>query len=163
MAQRATAHDELSNALSGDAEPWLDVSRDSLPLVLPPRRALEAVIEPYFRHIDAEIPLLDRQRCIEAINQCYGGEAERVDPAWKVIFNYIMILCFQGRYMPLERSTKDIDFFLTKEFDLPYLEDLRGACACLSLFTEPSFTNVQALVALVRISLLLVLVYKGCN
>lgn len=147
LAQQARAQNELLEVLDSDTIPYIDAEGS---LTLPPQRVLEAVIEPYFMHIESEIPLLERRRCINAIDECCSGkDASNVDPAWKVIFNYIMIQCFLGRYMPLERSSKEIDFLLTKEFELPFLASLWAAFSQLSLFIEPSFANVQALVALV--------------
>lgn len=146
LAQRETACNELARALSSDTEPYIDAD---ISLTLPPQQVLEAVIEPYFLHIESEIPLLGRARCMAAIAECYNSSSGDVDPAWKVIFNYIMIQCFLGRYMPLERPSKDIDFLLTKEFELPFLASLWAAFSQLSLFMKPSFANVQALVALV--------------
>ena len=147
LAQHAQAQNELRQVLDSDTAPYIDAE---VSLTLPPQKVLEAVIEPYFMHIESEIPLLERTRCINAIDECYRGKDDtNVDPAWKVIFNYIMIQCFLGRYMPLERSSKEIDFLLTKEFELPFLASLWAAFSQLSLFIEPSFANVQALIALV--------------
>lgn len=130
----------------------LDLSHDGMPLMLPPKRLLDLIVEPYFKHINPITPLLEQSRCLEAIETCYTNTSTETDPAWIIIFNYIIIRCFVGRYMPLERPSSDVDLASTTQSEQPFITNIRRGFACLNRFMKPSLLHVQALSALTLIA-----------
>ena len=130
-----------------------DLSNDGSPLLLPPKRLLEPIVEPYFRHISAVVPIIGRVPCLEAIDQYYSSETrpESIDPAWIVLFNYMILFCFVGKYMPLERPSSDIDMESITHFEQPFITNIRRAFAVTDKLLTPKLVNVQALIALVSV------------
>ena len=130
-----------------------DLSNDGSSLLLPPKRLLEPIVEPYFRHISAVVPIIRRVPCLEAIDQYYASEmrTENIDPAWIVLFNYMILFCFVGKYMPLERPSSDIDMTSITHFEQPFVTNIRRAFAITDKLMTPKLLNVQALIALVSI------------
>lgn len=131
----------------------IDLSHDGQPLVLPSRELLERVIQGYFKHIHPVTPLVDQTRLQEAVGTYYtsrpSGTGEGVDLAWAVIFNYIVIRCLAGMYMPLESRVSNMDFASANALEQPFIVNIRRALAKLDYFIKPTLVNVQALLSLV--------------
>jgi hypothetical protein len=129
-----------------------DLSNDGMPLLLPPRRLLEPIVEPYFHHIAGVVPIMARVPCLDAIERYYADEAFRDDEysAWAVLFNYMILFCFVGKYMPLDRPSSDVDIASITQFERPFVANIRRAFSVTHKFLAPKLVNVQALLALVR-------------
>lgn len=130
----------------------LDLSNDGAPLLLPPKRLLTTIVGPYFRHISSVVSLLERQTCLDAIEEQYAHEEspESLDPAWVILFNYIILFCFMGQYMPLDRPSSDIDIMSMAQFEMPFVNNVRRSFSIIHRLLFPRLVNVQALMALVR-------------
>ncbi|OAA58076.1 Transcription factor [Niveomyces insectorum RCEF 264] len=133
------------------------LAHDSAPLLLPPKRLLEAIVEPFFRHIAPVVPLLSRGPCLAAIASHYAepnpsSAEQQAEPAWVVLFNFMVLFCFVGRYMPLDRPSSDIDVVQIKQFERPFVSNLRRSFAIMDKLLAPTLLNVQALMALTLIS-----------
>ncbi|KAJ5605579.1 hypothetical protein N7510_008360 [Penicillium lagena] len=132
----------------------VDLSSDGNPLLLPPKRLLDPIFEPYFRHISSVVPIMGRQPCLNAIKEQYSPEvtAEKVEPAWVILFNYMILFCFVGRYMPLDRPSSDVDVVSITHFEKPFIINIRRSFSVIHQLLTPKLVNVQALLALTLIS-----------
>lgn len=130
-----------------------DLSHDGSPLVMPSRDMLERVTQGYFKHINPVTPVIGQAHLAEAIGRCYAGDHNTtpltVDPAWVVMFNYVVIRCLAGQYMPLERRVEKMDFAFATQLERPFVANIRRALGCLDHFMSPKLINVQALTSLV--------------
>lgn len=149
IAFKADVYRGLSLSSSGF---YVDLSNDGSSLLLPPKRLLEPIVEPYFRHISAVVPIIERVQCLRAIDKYYSPETipESVDPAWIVLFHYMVLFCFVGKFMPLERPSSDVDIVSVSHFEKPFTTNIRRAFAVMDKLLTPRLLNVQALIALVR-------------
>ncbi|KAL4894949.1 hypothetical protein BDV59DRAFT_174179 [Aspergillus ambiguus] len=132
----------------------IDLSHDGASLLLPPKRLLDPIVEPYFRHITAVVPLIGRQACLQAIDRHYNPEVPFVgiEPAWVILLNYMILFCFVGQYMPLDRPSTDIDVGSVTHFEKPFVTNIRRSFAVIDRLLSPRLVNVQALLALTLIS-----------
>lgn len=134
----------------------VDLSNDGDSLLLPPKRLLDPIFEPYFRHISSVVPIMGRQPCLNAIEEQYSPEvtAENFEPAWVILFNYMILFCFVGRYMPLDRPSSDVDVVSITHFEKPFVVNIRRSFSIIHQLLTPKLVNVQALLALVSLQYL---------
>ncbi|MCJ1357253.1 MAG: hypothetical protein MMC33_007249 [Icmadophila ericetorum] len=144
-----------SIAKSSIMDDHLDLSNDGFPLGLPPKRILEPLLEPYFDQLHWSLPIFRREAFCENVRKCYVTEPGKVDLAWIVCFNSIIVQTLNARALgissqalPEARTSHTYGDSMEVELLGPFLINFRRGLDKLGRFLEPKLVNVQALISM---------------
>lgn len=142
-------------------EQRLDNSTDGKPLVLPPKKLLDAAIDIYFDEINRMLPLFDRDTFQENVRRSYepGQEAEN---AWILCFNGIILITLNTRALGSSNAVPDrgnvqTDDSVKADFIKNFHANFKRGLNKPQSLLEPSLANVQALLLMVSRPLLMTL------
>lgn len=145
-----------SIAKSSIIDDHLDMSNDGFPLALPPQRILEPLLEPYFNQLHWSLPIFRKAAFCESVRKNYVTEPGKIDTAWIVCFNSIIVQTLNARALgissqalPEERASHTYGDSMEVELLGPFLINFRRGLDKLGHFHEPKLINVQALVSMV--------------
>ena len=135
----------------------LDLSSDGLPLTLPPKGLLDALIEPYFSQINCILPIFRKERVCEAVRKEYEAGIHKTNGAWLLCFNNMIVQTLEARSFSSQtqssaddRSSSAYSSAMEVELLRPFLVNSRRGLDKLERFLEPKLVNVQALISMVR-------------
>ena len=135
----------------------LDLSSDGLPVTLPPKGLLDALIEPYFSQINCILPVFRKEKVCEAVRKEYEAGAHRTNGAWLLCFNNMIVQTLEARSFSSQtqsstddRSNSAYSSAMEVELLRPFLVNSRRGLEKLERFLEPKLVNVQALISMVR-------------
>ena len=135
----------------------LDFSSDGLPLALPPKGLLDALIEPYFSEISCILPIFRKEKVCEAIRKEYEANTHKTNGAWLLCFNNMIVQTLEARSLSSQTRSSTDDWSIRAyssaiEVELlrPFLVNSKRGLDRLERFLEPKLVNVQALISMVR-------------
>ncbi|KAL8784526.1 MAG: hypothetical protein Q9195_009012 [Heterodermia aff. obscurata] len=138
----------------------LEFSSDGLPLNLPPKGLLDALIEPYFSQIDCILPIFRKEKVCEAVWKEYEADAHEPNGAWLLCFNNMIVQTLEARSFSSQTQVSVEDwsssaYSSAMEADLshPFLVNSRRGLDKLERFLEPKLVNVQALISMCLVAL----------
>ena len=119
---------------------------DCRPLDLPPRRLLEAFVEPFFSNVNWLLPIFRKSTIAEYLHQTYnlGNEA---DHARMLCLNNILLLGLNSN--PTNQGQNATGDALEAELIRPFQSNFRRGLNKLERLLEPGLANVQALLSMV--------------
>ena len=134
----------------------LDLSSDGLPLTLPPKGLLDALIEPYFSQINCILPIFRKDKVCEAVRKEYEAGPHKTHGAWLLCFNNMIVQTLEARSFSSQtlsstddRSSSAYSSAMEVELLRPFLVNSRRGLEKLERFLEPKLVNVQALISMV--------------
>ena len=134
----------------------LDLSSDGLPLTLPPKGLLDALIEPYFSQINCILPIFRKEKVCEAVRKEYEVGTHKSNGAWLLCFNNMIVQTLEARSFSSQtqsstddRSSSAYSSAMEVELLRPFLVNSRRGLVKLERFLEPKLVNVQALISMV--------------
>lgn len=135
----------------------MDLSSDGLPLALPTKGLLDALIEPYFSEINCILPIFRKQKVCEAIRKEYEANTHKTNGAWLLCFNSMIVQTLEARSLSSQTRSSTDDWSIRAyssaiEVELlrPFLINTKRGLDRLERFLEPKLVNVQALISMVR-------------
>ena len=134
----------------------LDLSSDGLPLTLPPKGLLDALIEPYFSQINCIMPIFRKEKVCEAVRKEYEAGTHNSNGAWLLCLNNMIVQTLEARSFSSQtqsstndRSSSAYSSAMEVELLRPFLVNSRRGLVKLERFLEPKLVNVQALISMV--------------
>ncbi|OBT66282.1 hypothetical protein VE03_04350 [Pseudogymnoascus sp. 23342-1-I1] len=119
-----------------------DLSCDGLPLVLPPRVILDAIVGPFFSDIHGILPIFDRENFTRNLNEMYSQKPGYINRAWALCFTNVVLLTLVPKALqtPMDRD-------ILKSFT----DNSRRGFQYLTQFFQPDLCNIQALITMVLV------------
>ena len=135
----------------------LDLSSDGIPLALPPKGLLDALIEPYFNQANWLFPVFRKEVFGKSVREAYEVGPAKTDSAWVVCFNNLIVQTLKARTLGSSSQLSSEDgashnmYNDAMEVELlrPFLVNSRRGLEKLERFLEPRLVNVQALISMV--------------
>ena len=122
-----------------DSKTPLEISKDGLPVDLPPRSLLAMACIPFFQSGDLATDLFDQDFFRQNVDRIYGSPYRSEDTAWAACFNLIILL---GLGVDQPASSQG-------DFLRPFLLNAMRCYVSMTTTLTPGIIEVQALTLLV--------------
>ena len=141
---KSALHRACEHMQSFCAKPPLEECSDGIPLSLPPRFLLEAILDSFLRELNPTFPIFARSSLLAAIEVQYDIQRHQLDLAWATCFNNLIL-----QVLTINAGDGAESFSRDESLRTTFLVNAQRCYRNLEALLKPRIVNVQAFLLMV--------------